>query len=163
MLCSSPSKNLSGSASIWNFMKLRDFIEFIFEFYSEENIKLIENWWKNYKENGGICDMTLLYYFANNGGNQFVGLRLPEYPYFKQDLTSVFNNEFTFDLHLGVYGNHPYPEEWEKDESTQNKKIKFIENKPYCFNKRLNKDIRFILLHFQGRNKAIINKYYNMS
>ena len=162
MLCSSSSKNLTGSASIFNFMKLREFIGFIFEFYSDENIKLIENWWKNYKEPGGICDMTLLYYFANGTKFKFGGLRLPEYPYFNQDLTSIFNNEFTFDLHLGTYGNHPYPEEWEKDESTQNKKIKFIENKPYCFNKRLNKDIRFILLHFQGRNKAIMNNYYNM-
>jgi len=54
MLCSSSSKNLSGSASIFNFMKLREFIGFIFEFYSDENIKLIENWWKNYKEPGGI-------------------------------------------------------------------------------------------------------------
>jgi hypothetical protein len=45
-------------------------------------------------EPGGICDMTLLYYFANNGGSKFVGLRLPEYPYLNQD------------LHLGTYGNH---------------------------------------------------------
>ena len=70
MLCSSSSKNLSGSASIFNFTILREFIGFVFEFYSEDNIKRMYDWWKEYKEPGGICDMTLLYYFANNGGSK---------------------------------------------------------------------------------------------
>ena len=40
------------------------------------------------------------------------------------------------------------------------KNIKYINNQPYCFNNRLNKDIRFILLHFQGRNKNQIMKEF---
>ena len=162
MLCSSSSKNVTGGQSIWNINKLKDFVEFIFAFYTGETLQKIENWWKIYNEPGGICDMTLLYYFANNSLD-FVGLRLPDFPYFNQDLTQIFNNEFTFDLHLATYGNHPHPKEYDINEMTKNKNIKFINNKPYCFNKRLNKDIRFVLLHFQGRNKAIMKDYYNKS
>lgn len=164
MLCSSSSKNVTGSGSIWNLNKLEEFIKFIFNFYTRETLKKIENWWKDYKEPGGICDMTLLYYFANNSLD-FVGLRLKDYPYFseKQDLTQIFNQEFTFDLHLGTYGNHPNPEEYEVNTNTKNKNIKFIDKRPYCYNTRLNKDVRFILLHFQGRNKNIMEDYFNKS
>lgn len=162
MLCSSSSKNVTGGQSIWNINKLKAFVEFIFAFYTVETLQKIENWWKIYNEPGGICDMTLLYYFANNSLD-FVGLRLPDFPYFNQDLTQIFNNEFTFDLHLATYGNHPHPKEYEINEMTKNKNIKFINNKPYCFNKRLNKDIRFVLLHFQGRNKAIMKDYFKKS
>ena len=162
MLCSSVSKDVTGGQSIWNINKLKEFVDFIFDFYTGETLQKIENWWKNYKEPGGICDMTLLYYFANNSLD-FVGLRLPHVPYFNKDLTQIFNNELTFDLHLATYGNHPHPEEYEVNERTKNKNIKFIDNKPYCYNKRLNKDIRFVLLHFQGRNKAIMKDYYSKS
>ena len=92
-----------------------------------------------------------------------MGLRLPNFPYFKQDLTQIFNNELTFDLHLAAHGNHVYPEEYEINKSNQNKNIKFINNKPYCYNKRLKKDIKFILLHFQGTNKSIMEQYFNKS
>ena len=91
------------------------------------------------------------------------GLRLPNFPRYENDLTNIYNNEFTFDLHLATYGNHIYPEEYEINESNKNKNIKFIDNIPYCYNKRLNKDIRFVLLHFQGRNKSIMKKIYDIS
>ena len=162
MLCSSSSKNVTGGQSIWNFEKLEEFVKFIFKFYSQENLNLVQNWWKNYKESGGICDMTLLYYFANNNF-KFVGLRLPNFPYFKKDLTQIFNNEITFDLHLAAHGNHINPEEYEINKSSKNKDIKFINKQPYCYNKRLKKDIRFILLHFQGHNKSIMKEYFNKS
>lgn len=161
MLCSSNSKNLTGGQSIWNYSKLQNFVEFIFVFYETQINKMVE-WYKNYKEDGGICDMTLLYYFANKQ-KDFVGLRLPDYPYFSQDLTQIFNNEFTFDLHLGTFGNHPYPDDYEVNTKNRNKNIKFIDGKPYCFCKHLNKDIRFVLLHFQGRNKALMNDWYKLS
>jgi len=157
MLCSSPSKNLTGGQSIWNFEDLQKFIIFIFKFYNTQ-ISNIEEWSNTYSECGGICDMTLLYYFAHNK-EKFIGLRLPNYPEFKSDLTQIFNNEFTFDLHLASEGNHSYPNDYEMAD-TGNKKIKYIDGKPYCFCKRLNKYIRFILLHFQGRNKVYIKKYY---
>ena len=160
MLCSSSSKNVTGGQSIWNFDKLNEFIKFIFNFYNKENLKKIDNWWNNYKEGGGICDMTLLYYFAHNE-TEFTGLRLPDYPHFSQDLTQIFNNEFTFDLHLATYGNHPYPDDYEINKTNNNKNIKFIDGKPYCFCKHLNKNIRFVLLHFQGRNKSLMNSWYN--
>ena len=76
------------------------------------------------------------------------------------DLTHVFDNNFTFDQNLATFGNHLYPEDYEKNEETQNKNIRFIQNKPVCFNKRLKKDIKFIALHFQGRNKRLMKDYY---
>ena len=87
-------------------------------------------------------------------------MQLPGFPTFENDLTKIFNNELTFDQNLATYGNHLYPEDYEVDNITKNKKIKFINNKPYIFNKRLNKDIRFIVLHFQGGNKNIMKDYY---
>jgi hypothetical protein len=158
MLCSSSSKNVTGGQSIWNFDKLQEFIIFIFKFYNTQINNMIK-WHKTYNEPGGICDMTLLYYFTHNK-TEFTGLRLPDYPYFSQDLTQIFNDEFTFDLHLATYGNHPYPDDYEINKTNNNKNIKFIDGKPYCFCKHLNKDIRFVLLHFQGRNKSIINSWY---
>ena len=157
MLCSSPSKNLTGGQSIWNLSKLKEFISFIFVFYNTQKDIMIK-WYKTYQEPGGICDMTLLYYFSHNE-TVFKGLRLPEFPYFENDLTQIFNEEFTFDLHLASPGNHIYPDEWEVDDR-KNKNIKYIDSKPYCYNKRINKDIRFILLHFQGNNKNYMKEYY---
>jgi hypothetical protein len=158
MLCSSHSKDLNGCHSIWNFNNLQDFVIFCFKFYKQQ-LPNIEKWHQSYKKPGGICDMTLLYYYTH-GENIFQGLQLPGFPTFDNDLTKIFNNEFTFDQHLATYGNHLYPEDYEVDNTTKNKKVKFIDYKPYIFNKRLNKDIRFVVLHFQGRNKAIMKDYY---
>lgn len=155
-LCSSGSKNITGGQSIFTLKKLEDFVSFVFHFYQTQ-IPNIQKWKSSYRENGGICDMTLLYYFAHNESN-FVGLRLPNYPYFKNDLTAIFNDEFTFDLHIGVSGNHPYPSDFEMVEKRKN--IVIEDKKAYCYNKRLNKQIRFVLLHFQGNNKSLMRKYY---
>ena len=158
MLCSSHSKDVTGSASIWNFNILQEFVIFCFKFYNKQ-MQNIENWHRTYNSPGGICDMTLLYYFTHKE-ETFQGLQLPNFPTITNDLTNIFDNSITFDLHLATYGNHVYPEDYEVDEITKNKKIKIIGNKPCCFNKRLNKDINFVLLHFQGRNKSVMKDYY---
>lgn len=159
MLCSSPSKNLTGGQSVWNLSELEKFVNFVFEFYeNQENMTNTIDWYSKNKSVGGICDMTLLYYFAHNE-TKFKGLRLPNYPTFKMELNQIFENDFTFDLHMDSAGNHEYPEDWEMSERGS-KNIKYIDGIPYCHNKRLKKDIRFILLHFQGRNKAIMKEYY---
>lgn len=157
MLCSSHSKDVTGGQSIWSFSNLQNFVIFCFKFYKEQ-LPNIEKWHKSYRAPGGICDMTLLYYYAHNQ-SIFQGLQLPTFPTIDNDLTQIFDDELTFDLHLATHGNHLYPEDYETD-NINNKKIKYINNQPYCFNKRLNKDIRFILLHFQGRNKTVMKDYY---
>lgn len=160
-LCTSSSKNVTGGQSIFTLNKLEQFVNFCFNFYNTQVPNIIQ-WYKTYNEPGGICDMTLLYYFCN-GATEFVGLRLPEYPYYKNDLTNIIDNKYTFDLHLSTFGNHLYHDEYEKNENTQNKNIFFKEEKPFCYNKRLDKDIQFYLLHFQGKNKRIMKDYYNMT
>lgn len=163
MLCSSPSKSLSGHAMIWNLSYLETFIQYIIWFYNTQ-IPNIETWHKTYKEAGGVCDMTILYYFTHKDKiDKFIGLRLPGYPMIDHDLTSIFEGDLTFDHHMAVIGNHPYPEQYEKDERTGNKKIRFVHGKPVCFNTRLGKDIRFVLLHFQGQNKRIMKDFYLMT
>jgi hypothetical protein len=155
-LSSSVSKNLSGSGCVFTLNKLEEFVQFTFRFYKTQ-IQNIIKWKKNYTENGGVCDMTLLYYFAHNA-SEFVGLRLPNYPHFKNDLTRIFNEEFTFDLNVGVSGNHPYPNDYEMVEKQKNI---IIENESaYCYNKRLNKRVRFVLLHFQGVHKKVMFNYF---
>lgn len=158
MLCSSHSKDVTGGQSIWNFDKLQEFVIFCFKFYKLQ-MDNIKKWHSTYKSPGGICDMTLLYYFAHNE-EIFQGLQLPHYPIINNDLTQVFDNEITFDLHLATLGSHLYPDEYEEDITSKNKNIKFVEGKPVCFNKRLKKDVKFILLHFQGRNKRVLGDYY---
>ena len=155
-LSSSVSKNLSGSGCVFTLNKLEEFVQFTFRFYKTQ-IQNIIKWKKNYTENGGVCDMTLLYYFAHNS-SEFVGLRLPNYPYFQNDLTRIFNEEFTFDLNVGVSGNHPYPNDYEMIENQKN--IVIDNESAYCYNKRINKRVRFILLHFQGPNKKVMSKYF---
>lgn len=154
-LCSSGSKNVTGGQSIFTLKKIKEFVNFIIRFYNTQ-VPNMEEWKKNYNEPGGVCDMTLLYYFAHNA-TEFVGLRLPDYPYYKNDLTIIFENNFTFDLHIGVSGNHLHPDDYEMN--GKHKNIKMIDGIPYCLNKRLNKDIKFVLLHFQGHNKTIMSNY----
>jgi len=160
-LCTSGSKNVTGGQSFFTLDKLHSFVEFCFSFY-ETQIPKIEMWHPSYKDDGGICDMTLLYYFAHNV-SEFVGLRLPELPYFENDLTKVMDDTHTFDLHIGVSGNHTYPNDYEMikiGEFVQIKKIHMKDGIPYCFNVRLKKFIRFNLLHFQGGNKQIMRHFY---
>lgn len=154
-LCSSGSKNVSGSQSVFTLSKLQEFINFTMTFYQTQ-ISNMEKWKLTYDEPGGICDMTLLYYFAHNT-SEFVGLRLPGFPYYENDLTVIFENDFTIDLHQGVSGNHLHPDDYEMIDGHKN--MKMIDGTPFCFNKRLGKDIRFVLLHFQGRNKKFMSNY----
>ena len=158
MLCSSPSLDVTGGQSIWNFNKLQEFVIFCFKFYQTQ-IPNIQKWHKNYDKLGGICDMTLLYYFSHKQ-TEFKGLQLPNFPTIDNDLTEIFNNEITFDLHLSTYGNHTHPNDYEINKKTQNKNIKYINDKPVCFNKRLKKNIKFVLLHFQGTNNKILKDFY---
>jgi hypothetical protein len=158
MLCSSPSKNLTGGQSIWNLNKLSEFSEFTINFYNKDNKKRMRKWWKNYKNKGGICDMTILYYFSVNE-TKFNDLRIDNKPLIKNDLTQIFDNLLTFDLHLRAAGNEKYPDEYKMTNGIKNIVIK--NNQPYVFNKRMNKDIRFVLLHFQGNIKSHMKKYSN--
>ena len=156
-LCTTSTKNVTGGQSIWTLDKLSQFCNFIDYFYDTQ-IPNIEKWKASYNQPGGVCDMTLIYYFCHNNIT-FNGLRLPGFPRFKNDLTNILENSFTFDLHLRELGNHLYPKDYEKD-SIGNKKINYNKGIPYCYNTRLEKDIRFVLLHFQGSNKRFMKEFY---
>lgn len=128
MLCSSPSKNLTGGQSIWNLNKISEFSEFTINFYSKQNIERMEEWWKTYKNDGGICDMTILYYFSVND-DIFKGLIISNKPMLENDLTQIFDNSFTFDLQIRAEGNAPYPNDYKINEGQKDIVIK--NNQPY--------------------------------
>ena len=163
MLCSSPSNNITGGQSIWNIAHLNQFIQFVLHFYRSQRDTMIK-WYSSSQDYGGICDMTLLYYFAHQC-TTFQGLRLPHYPSIQHDLTQVYNNKFTFDLHIGTSGNQLHPNEYKMDGINTIKKISISDyhNKkvPVVYNNRLRKYIRFALLHFQGSNKKWMETYYH--
>jgi hypothetical protein len=162
MLCSSISKDVTGGQSIWNCDVLGEFVRSIFQFYQTQT-PAVEQWFQKNKHLGNICDMTLLYYFAH-GKKDFVGLQLPDNPTISNDLTQIFDDRITCDLHIGAFGNHAHPDDYEKYDELGIKKftIGMTEDgrlKPFCYNRRLGKNIQFILIHFWGGNKRFMQQF----
>jgi hypothetical protein len=137
------------TASISSFISinaLESFCEYVMKTYSnKENIEYsyLNSKWdihKKYNVGGGICDMTLL----RNWSYQYIPNRIGEMMHIYDGKTWDHN----INVSDGVY-----------DHDGRIKKIKFIEGIPYCFNKKLNQDIKFNSLHFQGPAKNLINNF----
>lgn len=168
MLCSGPKQkdrdkkivfSITGGQSLWSIRSLCDFVSFCTSFYTTQKDNM-RKFYQEYSDPGGICDMTLLYYFHFKE-DVFTTLRLPNQILPENDLTRIWGNELTFDLHLGAGGNSYYENDYEMT-SDNIKHITFKNKQPYCFCYHLNKPVRFVLLHFQGRTKHLIsNVYFN--
>jgi len=157
MLVSSNTNNVSGHTSIWNIDKLGEFVNYCKQFYDTNSREHIINTMTN--EKGGICDMTLLYYFLQNH-SVFVGLRIPGgdtvVKKMVNDLSVVwtFNNEsITFDHTINSTEHCRSEIQYEKDENNS----KHVINKKgglYCRNIKTGEYVRFMTLHFQGGYKS---------
>lgn len=166
-LCTSASKNVTGGQSVWSHTKLHEFCEFVDRFYID-NRAAITSWYSASDKTGGVCDMTLLYYFVH-GHTKFIGLRIPTYPLYTHDLCNIFKHDdevWTFDLHVGAPGNHVYPKAYplERGEHMKTLTKKFLfQGKDshgysvYARHSNLNANVRFVLLHFQGPHKRDIH------
>jgi FkbM family methyltransferase len=163
VLCTCPKhQNVTGGQSVWSLERLSNFVKFIYTFYRTQR----ENITKHVempRKIAGVSDMTLLYYFIHNR-TEFVGLKFEDVPHPKYALNDVYvvpnSKRLTaFDLHLDTHGSHRHPNEWALDK-TGRKVLRFMYGKPYGMNLRLKKWVQFSLLHFQGRNKGILEPVY---
>jgi hypothetical protein len=120
----------SGHSSLWSIDALREFNKFLIDCYTtDKKEELIR---RRDKHIGNVCDMMLIYLFGKE--------------YKHTSLTQVFNNS-TFDDNLGSHENLVKDEYMIKGDM---KDIKFINGIPYCYNKILNKYIKFNSIHYCG-------------
>lgn len=134
----------SPHGSMWSVDALENYLEFLFYEYSENISELEEKWeyHKKYHIGGGICDMTLLYLWAN-----------------KTDIYNILNT--TKGYNKGVFDHFvSLSEGYEKDEyqllkGINIKKIKFKDDMAY-FQKRTGEWIRTYTIHTQGKSKIFI-------
>lgn len=99
---------------------------------------------KNFGLPGGVCDMTYFDFFHymddGGGGPGKVGEMM------------VILNDSTYDHNVNV------PDQYFEFSGIKN--IKVRDGFPYVFNHKLNKDIKFNSIHFQGGAKNYIPRYF---
>lgn len=137
------------TAAISSFIKidaLESFCDYLIQTYSnKDNIEysyLKAKWdiHKKYNMGGGICDMTLL----RNWSYHYIPSRIGEMMHIYDGKTWDHN----INVSDGVY-----------EHNGKIKEIKFIDGIPYCLNKKLNQQIKFNSLHFQGQAKSLISNF----
>ena len=135
----------SPHGSMWSIEALENYLEFLFYEYSD-NISELEEKWEYHKTHnigGGICDMTLLYLWAN-----------------RTDIYRILNTTQGYDK--GVFDHFvSLSEGYEKNEyqvlkGINIKKIKFEDNRAY-FQKKNGEWIRTYTIHAQGKSKIFIH------
>lgn len=138
----------SPHCSYWTLEGMKEFLDFLIYEYTI-GIHELEEKWKYHQENqiiGGICDMTLLYLWANKIGKN------------KIFNTTIIRNNTVFDHFLSVsegYEKGTFP----LRKFCNIKKIKFEDGKAY-FKNRENKWIRTYSIHAQGKSKIYIKTLY---
>lgn len=128
----------SAHTSVWTIGALREFCEYCLHIYKEEMERLTEKWTYHLqnKQNGGVCDMTLLYLWANKR-------------------PGVLNLSMVRDGKV-VDENINFSENYEPDEYRMRyglKKLRFRNGKPVG-QRRDGSKVSFRTLHFQGKAKA---------
>ncbi|MCZ8200260.1 MULTISPECIES: hypothetical protein [unclassified Microcystis] len=137
----------TSSFSYWTLEGLENFTDFCIEAYSNKNIpdKLKAKWqWHidNHKP-GGICDMTLLYLWSKDNSKV-------------ANLTRAMN-DMTPDYNINSSTNY-LEDEYQMQFGL--KKLIFKNGIPYGYNKNLNKEIKFLCIHCQGRAKSVMRFLY---
>mgnify|MGYP006436244643 CR=1 FL=1 len=132
--------------SYWTLEAITDFTDFCIKMYREpsgfEKLKEKREWHLNNNKSGGVTEMTLLYLWSKDRNDIDI---------ISKDLSGV-----TCDHHIKRAENY-YPDEYEKIMGF--KKLKFIDGKPYGFNKELKKKVRFLGLHCQGGAKDLMSHF----
>lgn len=129
---------------------LDNFCNFLMETFKNKNsydyVKIKSHFEvrQKFKLPGGVCDMTYFDYFHNldnGGGPGKIG-----------EMMSIIDDS-TYDHNINC-------EDQYFDFENGMKKIKIKDNKPYVYNHKLKKYIKFNCLHFQGSSKGLISNYY---
>ena len=142
------SHKTSGHTSVWTLKGITDFCNFMMDTYSDRDGF---NFHKLYSHHlamqscnlgGGVCDMTLLELYGRlNAG------KIGEMMY--------INNDSVYDHNLREQDQYF---EFENGR----KKIQYIDGIPYVKSLKLDKLIRFNAIHFQGDNKRLMGKAFDM-
>lgn len=146
---------LHRTAGISSFVTKRgidNFCDMLTEIYSkkdEYHFNKIASHFKirqDFKLPGGVCDMTLLEYFHYHaefgGGPGRIG-----------EMMTIIDGS-TYDHNINA-------KDQDFDFKHGVKSVKIINHKPYVFNKKIKKDIRFNSLHFQGSAKNKMGNIYD--
>jgi len=136
----------SGCSAFWTLDGIRKFCDLIMETYTTTGgiAKLEEkwNWHRRTKSPGGVCDMTLLWFFTRR------------YP--TGNIVQVLKDGSTFDDNINS-DEGMQPGEYEMDSGI--KRLEWVEGAPYGFNRRLGQWVRFNTLHFQGGSKRRMERF----
>lgn len=141
----------SPHCSYWTIDALDDFLNYLTYAYNEGISQLEEKWKYNHDNHmpGGICDMTLLYLWAQSDSG------------FHIYNTAQIRNNAVFDHFLSVSEGYRQGD-FQRNRYCEMKKLKFEQGIPYF----LYKDgqwIRTYTIHAQGRSKLYIPTLYNQS
>jgi hypothetical protein len=139
----------SPHVSFWTYNALCDFTDYMISVYQNKQCldycKLVEkyDYQKRNKQSGGICDMTLLYLWANQREKVFNTCKVIDDRTFEHCMTIPDNylpNEYQMNHKLGI------------------KRVEFENGVPYLL-KQDGSKIRTPILHFQGNSKAYMATY----
>ncbi|WP_303316567.1 hypothetical protein Q4Q34_07100 [Flavivirga abyssicola] len=143
--------NCMGSVSYWTLNGLQSFTNFILDYYKNRQTELdnLADSFFKIKRYGGISDMTFLSLFQRLHRETVKNVAL------------VHENKFTFDSYIGTSQNSIL-NEYESSNllGILTKKVVLKNKKPICLNLKMNKNISFKALHFQGQTKNLIAYYY---
>jgi hypothetical protein len=127
----------SACCSFWTLSSIKKFCDFILSSYQPENIGKLREKWDYHQRNsqpGGVCDMTLLYLFAQTVSHFSL---------------SKENDGLAFDQNMLDSENYlrdEYRMEKRFGEDRMQKKILWRDGRPYGFNMHSRKEVRFIVL-----------------
>lgn len=135
----------SPHGSLWSVDALENFLDFLFYEYTENISELEEKWnyHKTHNLGGGICDMTLLYLWANSVKK------------FKVLNTTQGYKNGIFD-HFSSLSEGYEKEEYKTLKGINIKHIKFEKNRAY-FKKSDGSWIQTYTIHAQGKSKIFVN------
>ena len=130
---------------------INNFCNMLMDLYTNKNqyhfMKIASHWdvRRKFELPGGVCDMTLLEYFHYHsefgGGPGAVG-----------EMMTIIDDS-TYDHNINV------PDQGFEFENGI-KKVKIVDGQVFVHNHRLNKDIKFNSLHFQGGAKTYMGDIY---
>jgi len=143
-------RSASPNVAYWSVEELERFCHYMLDCYLDPiKYQKLKDKWLWHQQNskpGGVCDMTVLWHYAQETDHTV--------------LTQLWSNNTTFDHNINVSSNYnSLVEEYELKNGIKN--IKFINNKPHCKNIVTNEEIMFHTLHFQGTAKSLISDYVN--
>ena len=143
------SWHTSGHSSYWTLEGIEAFCAYLMETYGDKGSydfsRLANHFYvrQHFKLDGGLCDMTLLESFARYKFPHLVGecsVASPDRWYYDH----VIHEAEGFEHENGI------------------KKFRFKNGTPFATHLKLEKDIPFATIHFQGPNKPLIEKFYKL-